>query len=189
MGKHRVQTESSPLHGVLVRRRGLQPVAALLLVALSAVACEKVTTYVLVRHAEPAAGVDPPLSLPGGQRAHALIDVMRQSHVAVVFHSQFVRTTETAESVATALNVPRIEIPVTAGQEQVQVDSTLRHVRSTFAGRTVLIVGHSNTVPLAVSSLGVANAPPIGPNDFHHLFIVVKHGSNPGKLIHARYGQ
>lgn len=170
MGKRSVQRESSVRRAFVVRRRGIRSVAALLRVTLSAVACEKVTTHVLVRHAEPGAGFDPPLSIPGGQRAHALIDVMRQSDVAAVFHSQFVRTRETAESVATALNVPRIEIPVTVGQEQVQVDSTLRHVRSTFAGRTVLIVGHSNTVPLAVGSLGVANAPAIGMNDFHNLF-------------------
>ncbi len=189
MGEHIGIRETSERHFSVVRQRGPWPVAALLLVAIATAACAKVTTYVLVRHAEPGAGADPPLSIAGGQRAHALIDVMRQSRLAAVFHSQFTRTRETAESVATALNVPRIQIPVTAGQEQVQVDSTLRHVRSTFAGRTVLIVGHSNTIPLAIASLGVAAPPAIGPNDFHHLCVVVKHGSNAGTLIHGRYGQ
>jgi hypothetical protein len=39
-------------------------------------------------------------------------------------------------------------------------------------GSTILVVGHSNTVPAIVSALGAPAMPEIGDDEYFHLFIV-----------------
>lgn len=58
MGNHDGHRESSERQSRVVRRRGSWPVAALLLVSISAAACVKVITHALVRHAEHDAGAN-----------------------------------------------------------------------------------------------------------------------------------
>lgn len=172
------------------RRRSTGVLAAILtLLVLSA--CTKTTTVVLVRHAEPdlIPVNDPPLSAAGVLRAQALVEVMRQARLAAVFHTQFARTTQTAEIVATALGVPRIQIDVTPGQEQQHADSVGARILDGFAGRNVLVVGHSNTIDRIATALGVPNAPSIGSQEFGNLLAVIRRASDNSVLVHGRYGQ
>lgn len=171
------------------RHRASLCVAAFALLFLSA--CAQTTMVVLVRHAEPAASPpgNPPLSAAGVQRAQALVEVVRESGLSAVFHTQFARTTQTATIVASALSVPNVQIDVTPGQEQQHADTVRARILDNFGGRNVLVVGHSNTIDLIATALGVSNAPTIGTQDFGNLLIVVRRGrNNPVRLVHGRYG-
>lgn len=164
---------------------------ALLLLTLAATACERSTTIVLVRHAEPVAGPgagnDPGLSDAGRARADSLVSVVEQAGLVAIIHTQFRRTSETAERVATPLGIPTTEIPFTPGQEQQHAADVTAHILNTHAGRNVLVVGHSNTVPLIAEQLGVTSPPTIGNTEFNRLFVIVKPRGSPGRLILGRY--
>jgi len=174
----------------LLRQLARICVAACALFVLSA--CAHTTMVALVRHAEPAAtpAANPPLSPAGVQRAQALVEVVRQSGLSAVFHTQFARTTQTATIVASALGVPTVQIDVTAGQEQQHADAVRARILDDFSGRNVLVVGHSNTIDRVATALGVGNAPTIGQQDFGNLLIVVRRGGSTTtvRLVHGRYG-
>jgi len=57
------------------------------------------------------------------------------------------------------------------------------------AGQTVLVVGHSNTVPKIVEALGAAAPPPICDQDYDDLYIVSIPSEGKPRLMHARYGE
>jgi len=168
----------------------LASAAASALLLLSA--CTQATVTVLVRHAEPGSSppADPPLSPAGVQRAQALADVLRQTGLSAVIHTQFVRTTQTATIVATELNVPTIRIDVTPGQEQQHAEAVRARILDDFSGRNVLVVGHSNTIDRVATALGVASAPAIGAQEFGNLFVVIrrKGTTSTARLVHGRYG-
>lgn len=166
--------------------------AAAVVAVLVLSGCAKSTLVVLVRHAEPEqTGTDPPLRPAGVQRAQALVDVVRPSAPAAVYHTQFARTRQTAEPVATALGIPLIQIDFPPAQPQQHAQAVRDHIVNNFAGRQVVVVGHSNTIGLIATLLGVSTAPPaVGALEFDHLFVVVRRGSDaPARLVHGRYGQ
>ena len=56
-------------------------------------------------------------------------------------------------------------------------------------GKTVLVVGHSNTVPQLVQALTGKKIEPIGHAEHGRLYTVTLHGTAPGVLNEARYGE
>lgn len=109
-----------------------------------------VTTVVIVRHAEavPGGAADPVLSEAGIARANALAAALKDAGVATVFASQYQRTKLTGQPVATAMNVPLVATAIAAGAAGLDsyVKQIVADVHTKHAGRTVVIVGHSNTV-------------------------------------------
>src|SRR5688572_29707011 len=72
-------------------------------------------TVILVRHAEKEAEpkADPPLSAIGRARAAAVVEMLRDASVDVVYHSNRLRTFETARALGDSLKVPLVEVPLT----------------------------------------------------------------------------
>ena len=145
------------------------------------------TVVVLVRHAEKAAqpAQDPPLSEAGAARARALVALARDAGVTAIITTQFVRTKTTAEPTATALNVtPEI---VQAGpmpqHAKAVADQVMKH-----AGGTVLVVGHSNTIPAIVGALGAPQPKDLCDSEYDQVFVVVLGDTGPPRLIRSRYG-
>ena len=139
----------------------------------------------VVRHAERAdagmaggAGNDPDLSEPGRARAQALAALLKDAGITAIYVTEFKRTQQTAEPLATALGV---KATIVSSKE---VASLVQKVR---AGKgPALIVGHSNTVPDVLSRLGVGDPPKIGDADYDNLFVVTG-GDNPTVIrIHYR---
>jgi broad specificity phosphatase PhoE len=159
--------------GALAARGGRPPHAP---AANGPVSATEASTIVLVmRHAERAnePGPDPALSAAGAARAERLAEAARDAQVAAVFTTQFRRTRETAAPLARAAGVAVIERPVTAAEAAGYADALAREIRERHAGRTVAVVGHSNTVPAVVAALTQRPAPALADSDYGDVFVVV----------------
>jgi len=123
------------------------------------------TTYYIVRHAERQDNsADTPLSAAGFARADILRDTLLGKGIDLIYASTFQRTQQTAQPLATALQLPLgIYRPdTTAG-----FIAALKQIR----GKQVLVVGHSNTIPQVVEDLS-GHIVAIPENDFDNLFVV-----------------
>lgn len=143
------------------------------------------TTVVIVRHAEkedePRA--DPPLSVAGEARAVALADALADARVSAILVTPYERTRATARPLAERLGIVPQEVPV--GRDiAAHVAAVIDAVQKSEGG-TVLIVGHSNTVPLIAAQLSGTQVSPMTEADYDPMFVIVP-GSNGGQLIRAR---
>jgi broad specificity phosphatase PhoE len=145
------------------------------------------TVVILVRHAEKAVqpAQDPPLTEAGSARARALVGVARDAGVTAIITTQYLRTKGTAEPTATALHVtPEI---VQAGpmpqHAKAVADQVLKH-----PGGTVLVIGHSNTIPAIVGALGAPQPKDLCDSEYDQVFVVVLGDAGPPRLIRSRYG-
>jgi 2,3-bisphosphoglycerate-dependent phosphoglycerate mutase len=128
------------------------------------------TTAFIVRHAEKAAGdSDPPLSFEGSVRARVLAHVLEDANVAAAYCTQYQRTRETVKPLATQANIPITEI------NDDQVAMLVRDVFTNHGGKTVVIAGHSHTVPQIVNELGGGLVPAISENEYDNLYVVIVH--------------
>lgn len=134
--------------------RLLLAAAVSLLTAGSALA----QTVYLVRHAEKAdASADPVLSEAGSARAAALSAALRDAHPVLVLTSPLQRTRLTAGPTAEYHSAPMEAVSLEGGGAA-HVAATVARVRALPADATVLIVGHSNTIPAIARALGYAEA-------------------------------
>lgn len=114
-------------------------------------------TFVLVRHAEKASDdpKDPSLTEAGRKRADRLASRLAREPVVAVYATPFRRTQATAAPTAREHG-----LGVTTYDAATPPDQLARHLRARHAAGTVLVVGHSNTVPAIAEAL--CNCP-IGP--------------------------
>lgn len=134
--------------------RLLLAAALSLLTATSAMA----QSVYLVRHAEKAdASADPLLSEAGEARAAALATAFADVHPGYIFTSPLQRTRLTAAPTA-AFHSVSVEPFGLEGGAAAHVAAIAERVRALPDDAVVLIVGHSNTVPLIARALGYAEA-------------------------------
>lgn len=142
-----------------------------------------VTTVLLVRHAEKAAQTtDPPLSADGHARAQTLVHVAGDADVTAIYATQYLRTQQTVQPLATHLGLPVNQVNANA------VEGLVGQVLSDHAGEVVLIAGHSNTVPAIIEEFGGDPIPPIAENEFDNLFIVTVYRFGKARVVHLNYG-
>ncbi|MFA4892270.1 histidine phosphatase family protein [Brevundimonas sp.] len=135
-------------------KRLLLAAALSLLTATSAMA----QTVYLVRHAEKAdASADPLLSEAGQARAAALSAALAEAHPGHIFTSTLQRTRLTAAPTA-EFHSATVEPIGFEGGATAHVAAIAGRVRALPDDAVVLIVGHSNTVPLIARALGYAEA-------------------------------
>src|SRR5206468_12221608 len=123
------------------------------------------TIVVLVRHGEKAAqpAADPPLTAAGEARAEALSEYTRSLPVAAVISTDFARTRGTAAPLAQRLGLtPEIVDARAPDHAQLVAQGILARHRH----QTVVVVGHSNTVPDIAAALGAPRPPPICDNEY-----------------------
>ena len=144
----------------------------------------KPTTIIFVRHAEKAAvtGDDPPLSEAGIKRAAALRHVLEKSGVSAIYATQYQRTKQTVEPLAQALKIPITQIDAKS------TEILVAQIREKHRGATVVVAGHSNTVPAIIKALGAAEAPAIADDVFDNFFVLTIAEKSPARLLHLRYG-
>ena len=125
------------------------------------------STIFIVRHAEKNenAGNDPDLSDAGRARAEALADVLKDAGITAIYATEFKRTQETAEPLAKALGLKVTKLP---GKETATLVAKLRDLH----GENALVVGHSNTVPQLIKSLGFEAPIKIAEADYDNLFVL-----------------
>jgi broad specificity phosphatase PhoE len=140
-------------------------------------ACSSKTIYV-VRHAEKAAQgsnmtSDVPLSEQGKQRAEKLKEELLQKNVGFIFSTQTIRTTTTAQPLSDAIGVP-----VQFYNHRDTLDKFVARINAT-GKKSVLIVGHSNTVDDVVNKfIGTNTLTDLPDSVYNRLFIVKKKGKS-----------
>lgn len=141
------------------------------------------TTVILIRHAERLAAPgnnDPHLSTAGKSRAKRLLHVLSPANVSAIYTSEFIRTKETAQPLAEALGLTPIELTEAPDIER---DFVLNH-----AGKTVLVVGHTDTVPEVLRLLGDDSGHEIGDEEFDNLFVAAVLGASRVRVTRLKYG-
>ena len=121
----------------------------------------------IVRHAEKATtgGKDPDLSVEGQKRADALAQILKDSKITAVFVTEFERTQGTAAPTAKAAHVGPTVVPAN------DVGALIEKLRALNAN--ALVVGHGNTIPDLLKTLGVATATSIPDDDYTEIFVVL----------------
>ena len=144
------------------------------------------TTIYLVRHGEKdlTPGLaDPPLTPGGEARAQLLAKQLAKRHPAALFTTDTRRTRATLAPLAQATGLTP---EVYRAQEPAVLAS---HLRQDYAGKTVVVVGHSNTLLPLLTALGVAPLPgEIRDEEYNYLFKVTLREGQPARLIMSRYG-
>jgi phosphohistidine phosphatase SixA len=160
------------------------PFALLILSASTPV--DAADLVVLVRHAEkadvPAAdprAKDPELSPAGRERAESLASMLKDMNLTAVFSTDYKRTRETAEPVA-----KRFGLTVQVYDPK-DVADLVDRVKA--AAGAVLVVGHSNTIPEALKTLGLPHEVTIPETEFDSLFIVDRANTAEPTFIRLRY--
>ena len=112
--------------------------------------CSTTTTIYIVRHAErPVGQPNPHLSEPGNERARTLADTLSNKSINSVMTTDSNRTRETAQPTATRFNIPLTFY----GKDT--IPGLVAQLKNTW-GRNILIVSHSETIPLIVQQFGYA---------------------------------
>ena len=164
----------------------------LLLTAAAALQAQQ-TTVILVRHAERADSPekperDPGLSAAGLERANRLGEYLRNAGISAIYSTPFLRTRDTVQPLAKALGLTITETGSPSGQPLAQFSKDLAdRILRENKGKTVLVVGHSNTIPPVITALGAPAVPPIGDNDYGDTYIVLVRDDGKASLIRAKH--
>lgn len=144
------------------------------------------TVMVAVRHAEKDSGDDPGLTEAGHARAKALAETLAHAHVRAILVSPARRTKETAAPTAAHARVEPKVIPMEGGTDA-HVAALAKAVKAE-AGKTVLVVGHTNTIPPLLRALGM-NANDMGDKEYGELFVATLCPGEDPRLIKASFGE
>ncbi len=111
-------------------------------ISFEALSQSKVTTYILLRHAEKGddGTKDPDLSDAGKLRAEALVKALAKQKVDAVYATPYKRTRNTVTPLAVAKGLSVQDYDATRFPE-------LLAATEKFKGGTIVICGHSNTTP------------------------------------------
>lgn len=129
-----------------------------------------VTRYYLVRHAEKACEdcTSCGLLVPQGtDRAQTLADSLMNKGIDQIFASQCLRTQKTGEPLAQSQNL------VVTLYHTDQLNSFIQMLKSIDERKDILIVGHSDQIPMIIESLTNEKVT-IGSNDYDNLYIITK---------------
>jgi broad specificity phosphatase PhoE len=132
--------------------------------------CFSATSYAedqrwyFVRHFEKMSGPDPELTKQGTQRAQKLADYFAQIPLTAVYSTNYHRTKQTAQAVASELGLPVTQYDP---RQLATFAETLK------LSTEVLVVGHSNTTPGLIDLMG-GQSVLIEESDYGQLFIVRK---------------
>jgi broad specificity phosphatase PhoE len=154
----------------------LQAITFLALLFCSATFAADIATIYLVRHAEKVAdgSKDPALTDLGERRALAFAAMLRGKDVTHVFSTPYIRTRRSALPAA-----------IEHGLEIEEYDPS---DAANFAGRlktltgTILVTGHSNTIPGLVNLLTGESLADLDDSVYDHVFIVSVDESGFAKL-------
>jgi broad specificity phosphatase PhoE len=166
-------------------RRLVASTAALIALAASTLAAQT-TTVILVRHAEKAAqpAADPPLTAEGEARAKDLWDAVKDAGINAIISTQFARTKSTVQPTAAALGLTPEIVSAGGASHMADVAAAVKK----HAGHTVLVVGHSNTVPGIIAALGAKKPADICDLEYDNLYVVTLAPDGKANLVRGKYG-
>ncbi len=129
---------------------------------------QQLTTFILIRHAEKDndGTKDPDLTEAGFARAAAIATMLRQTSIAAIYSTNFKRTKNTVTLLAKEkqLQVKEYE----AFQERAIIKMLTDH-----AGGTVVVCGHSNSIPWTANLLtGTEDFPEFDESNYSTMLLV-----------------
>jgi broad specificity phosphatase PhoE len=149
----------------------------------------------VVRHADRAGQADS-LSAAGVVRARELAHVASHAGVTAIFTSDTRRTRDTAAPLAAVLGITPEVYPAK------DMAALMTRIRRDQPGETVLVVGHSNTVPMIIAAagetFGLGGPGQKGPlpldlseDTYDDLFVLRVDACrmDPATVLHLRYGE
>jgi 2,3-bisphosphoglycerate-dependent phosphoglycerate mutase len=148
-----------------------------------AFAKEKITTVFLVRHAEKLTtpADDPVLSPQGIARTQLLVRMFENSNLNGIYVSQYARTKLTAEPLAKKSGIALETVAAATTNKLVQ------SILSKHSGGTVLVVGHSNTLPEIIEALGAGKIREIDDLDYDNVYVVTVSGNGTAKVVQMKF--
>ncbi len=140
----------------------------LLTISITAYSQQTITTFILTRHAEKGddGTKDPDLTQAGNERAQLLVKLLKQTKVDAIYSTNYKRTRNTVTPLAQA---KALTLTAYEGLKTEEIDQMLtRH-----SGGTIVISGHSNTIPSIVNYLtGKEEYKTFDDADYSNLIIV-----------------
>ncbi len=142
-------------------------------------------TFVVVRHAEKASDSerDPDLSAAGQARARQLAERLADADLVAAYATDYRRTRQTVQPAAAAHR-----LATTAYDAQLPAATLAARLRADHARGTVLVAGHSNTVPDIVAALCGCAVEPMPDGEYDRLSTVRVAADGRARLEVARYG-
>ena len=147
------------------------------------------TTVIIARYAdrESGQGENPGLSVAGQARAQELARVLADvdviAGVDAIFATQYRYTQETADPLARRLHLPVQVVDVN------DVNSLLDRILKNFKGKVVLVITHTEPLPVLIRELhGSKKVPDIGEDENDNLYIVSIPWYGKVKTLRLKYG-
>ncbi len=125
------------------------------------------TTVYVLRHAEKRAdqGDDPDLTREGRNRARSLVRQLVNEKIDRIYATEYRRTQLTVLPLAVRLSLPIVQ------RHAADVAELATAIRG-HAGETIVVSGHSNTIPELLAALGVTEPIEIPDEQYGDLFVV-----------------
>lgn len=145
---------------------------------------EATTIIFLVRHAEKMSdgSADPALAAAGTARAEELAYILKNVELSAIYSTPYRRTQQTVFPTAKAKD---LEVRLYDPGDK----SFLEKIIQTFAGGSVLIVGHSNTIPVLANELaGRSGFVELDDDAYDNLFIACVPAEGKPVILWMRYG-
>jgi broad specificity phosphatase PhoE len=148
------------------------------------------TTIIFVRHADTAAhpADDPGLSERGQRRVaeltRQLVDADVVAGIDAIYTTPYRRSQQTVRPLADKLS---LEINTYDAED---TEAILEHILKRHKGKIILVVGHSNTVPVLIANLGASKkVPPIAEDEYDNIYIISIPWFGKTKTIRLRFGE
>ncbi|NGP75901.1 histidine phosphatase family protein [Balneolaceae bacterium YR4-1] len=144
---------------------------------------QELTTFILVRHAEKVDtdDSDPALSEEGISRALRLDAHLRHTELSAIYSTPFLRTRSTVQPVADTHGLPILDYDPFSGDLIEELETSQR-------GGTILIVGHSNTIPDLVNRLlDSSDMEQLEESEYDKLFIITVSEIGDGTFLELTY--
>ena len=130
---------------------------------------EATTTYYLIRHSEKDSGNpsdrNPNLSEIGIQRANSWVTILKEIEFDAIYSTNYNRTLQTAKPIADSSQLEIIKYDLS--------NFNFDDFKESTKGKTVLVVGHSNTTPsFANSFIGKNEYAQIEESNYANLYII-----------------
>jgi broad specificity phosphatase PhoE len=162
----------------------IRPIVLVFLLHIGLIATAQKTTVWIVRHAEKDTAFvnrqDPDLTATGQQRALDLATYLQNEAVVKVFSTDTKRTRQTANHVKAPLEVYNPK----------NLTALLDLIPQNANGKSVLIVGHSNTVLETIEALGGKRPVTLlTDDDYDYIFKIELEASKPAVVRFFHFGQ
>ena len=158
---------------------------AVVVFAYFATFARPLTNVIVIRHAEKNIepnNPDPDLSPAGQARAQELARMFSAAGVNAIYATQLKRTQQSVKPLADRLGLPVNVVDAN------KTPDLVNQIVTAHRGQTIVVAGHSNTVPEIVAALGGGTIPVIPDSEFDNMFFVTIYRFGRSRVVKIKYG-